>query len=320
MYDRQINADVAQKKLETEKELLGMKAQLGIGGSGGGTTMAVYKMLKQRYPDADDMTLLRIAQNKVSTDLTVDPTTGMMNPMSGALQSNAAMSNAKQTGQNMSDFDWKPRTAGEEERQKKKAQQQGAWNEKATQASNLDTMFSNAENLLKTDAPSGSWLGAGWSNLKSGTGFSDEQTQADSALEALGPAATLNIPRMEGPQSDADRLLYQKAAGDLANKTKARGDRLKAIETIRALNHKYSGGQNWSPDFDPSMSMAPNSNLPPSLPPQTLQNDNAALGAVKEGDFIQPNANPNLPKEGATATNPKTKQRIIFRNGQWVPL
>lgn len=69
----------------------------GLGGRGG-TTMAMYQLLKQQYPEADDMTLIRLAQNKISQDLTIDPATGKVTPMTGAPAASGQMKAAESAG------------------------------------------------------------------------------------------------------------------------------------------------------------------------------------------------------------------------------
>lgn len=71
-------------------------------------------------------------------------------------------------------------------------------------------------------------------------GQSTEQSQADARLQALAGQLTGMMPRFEGPQSDADRLLYQQMAGDIANPMKPIETRLAALDTIETLQKKYS--------------------------------------------------------------------------------
>ena len=48
-----------------------------------------------------------------------------------------------------------------------------------------------------------------------------------------------NVPRMEGPQSDADRKLYQQMAADVANPLVPVASRQAALKTLQELNSKY---------------------------------------------------------------------------------
>jgi len=71
-------------------------------------------------------------------------------------------------------------------------------------------------------------------------GIPTDKSKADGQLRVIGGALTSNIPRMEGPQSDADRLLYQQSAADVANPNKPYQTRMAALETVIGLNEKYA--------------------------------------------------------------------------------
>jgi hypothetical protein len=71
-------------------------------------------------------------------------------------------------------------------------------------------------------------------------GIPTDKSKADGQLRVIGGALTSNIPRMEGPQSDADRLLYQQSAADVANPNKPYQTRMSALETVIGLNEKYA--------------------------------------------------------------------------------
>jgi hypothetical protein len=65
---------------------------------------------------------------------------------------------------------------------------------------------------------------------------------ADAAaqLETLGGWMTSNVPRMEGPQSDADAKIYKQMAGQVADRTMPTSVRIKALETLETLQDKYA--------------------------------------------------------------------------------
>jgi len=48
-------------------------------------------------------------------------------------------------------------------------------------------------------------------------GYATEGSIASSRLEPIAAMITMTVPRFEGPQSEADRKFYERAAGDLAN-------------------------------------------------------------------------------------------------------
>ena len=48
------------------------------------------------------------------------------------------------------------------------------------------------------------------------------------------------MPKMSGPQSDKDVLLYREMAGRIGDTTIPTAQRLKALETVEALHGKYA--------------------------------------------------------------------------------
>ena len=72
-------------------------------------------------------------------------------------------------------------------------------------------------------------------------GHSTDAGDAAAALKALGGALTLKMPRMEGPQSDADRLLYTQMAGSLGDPSVPTSQKKTAIATIREIQERYAG-------------------------------------------------------------------------------
>ena len=114
---------------------------------------------------------------------------------------------------------------------------EGASEKKYIQAPQIETYLQEAEKLLPAATSGGAATFA-----RDAAGFFGSATSGsgnDAQLDVIGAALTAGVPRMEGPQSNYDVALYQKAAGDLANSSKPRETRLKAIETIRNLNNKY---------------------------------------------------------------------------------
>ena len=82
--DSNMQRKLQQAHIETYKALAA---------SGGlkGQTSALWNQLKQQYPNADPMFLLRLAQNKVGTNLTADPNTGTVDDMTGAAEGLGAL-------------------------------------------------------------------------------------------------------------------------------------------------------------------------------------------------------------------------------------
>lgn len=124
---------------------------------------------------------------------------------------------------------------------------QGAIDKKIIQAPIIEGYLKQAEALLP-----GATSGGASTLYRDAAAFAGNATKGsniDSQLDVIGAALTSGVPRMEGPQSNYDVQLYQKAAGDLANPKKPRETRIAAIKTIREINDRYSqqGGGEQSP-------------------------------------------------------------------------
>jgi hypothetical protein len=108
---------------------------------------------------------------------------------------------------------------------------------KGSNAQTVTGMLDIAEPLI--DVSTGSGLGAATDKVAAFFGKSLDGAQAIASLKTLEGQLIAQMPRMEGPQSDADRLLYQQAAGAIADATVPRETRKAAIKTIRQLQEKY---------------------------------------------------------------------------------
>lgn len=99
-------------------------------------------------------------------------------------------------------------------------------------------LLDKAEKLL--DSATGSYLGAGYDVAAQAFGRSTKGAQATAQLKALEGSLMLAQPRMEGPQSNADVLLYRQMAGQIGDSTVPAETRRAAIRTIRELQEKYA--------------------------------------------------------------------------------
>jgi hypothetical protein len=72
------------------------------------------------------------------------------------------------------------------------------------------------------------------------SGIPTNKSAADAQLRVISGALTSNMPRMEGPQSNADVALYKQSAADVANSNLPYQTRMKALETVIGLNEKYA--------------------------------------------------------------------------------
>lgn len=132
----------------------------------------------------------------------------------------------------------------------------------------------------------GSAFGAAWDASNAAFGRSTQGAQANASLRTIAGQLTSRMPRMEGPQSNADVQMYKEMAGDLANESLPVETRQAAAQTILSLQQKY---------------------LPQNQGGNSLQTTQRVV---------------DTPRGSATvrrARNPQTGQTLILVNGQWVP-
>lgn len=109
--------------------------------------------------------------------------------------------------------------------------------ERSRDAQSTLNLLNEAEKILP-DA-TGSGVGRLIDASAGAVGVSTEGAQATARLQTIAGQLTSRMPRMQGPQSDKDVLLYKQMAGDLANPSLPVATRTAALQTIRALNEKY---------------------------------------------------------------------------------
>jgi len=91
-------------------------------------------------------------------------------------------------------------------------------------------------------------------------GKSTEGADAAAQLDTIAGWMTSNVPRMQGPQSDKDVLLYKQMAGDVSNRSLPASRRLAALDTLEKLQSKYADiNQSGGAPAKPSAS-TPNTN------------------------------------------------------------
>lgn len=87
-------------------------------------------------------------------------------------------------------------------------------------------------------------------------GVGTEGADAGGKLDAIGGQLVMAQPRMEGPQSDADRQLYERMAGDVANASKPISVRLAALDQIQRMAENYRSGYWAPPGYKPPATQA----------------------------------------------------------------
>jgi len=110
---------------------------------------------------------------------------------------------------------------------------------KTANAKTVISLLDEADKLLPNST--GSLVGTGVDMGLGAVGVATKGAKSVAQLKAIEGQLIASMPRMEGPQSDSDRLLYQKAAGDLANPMAPVATRQAASGTIRKLQERYTG-------------------------------------------------------------------------------
>jgi hypothetical protein len=102
----------------------------------------------------------------------------------------------------------------------------------------LKAGIASARELIPKATASGA--GAMLDNAAAFFGKSTDGADAAAQLDTIAGWMTSNVPRMQGPQSDKDVLLYKQMAGDVANRNLPASRRLAALDTLEKLQGKYA--------------------------------------------------------------------------------
>jgi hypothetical protein len=122
---------------------------------------------------------------------------------------------------------------------------QGGIEKKAIGAGNVLDIISIAEPLI--DVATGSTAGAATDAVAGFFGKSLKGAQATAQLRALEASLILAQPRMEGPQSNADALRYEQAAGQIGDPKIPRDTKKAALTVIKQLQSKYKQAAGQAP-------------------------------------------------------------------------
>lgn len=116
---------------------------------------------------------------------------------------------------------------------------QGAIEKKGINSTGVLKKLDLAEPLI--DAATGSLAGAARDKLAAAFGEAPKGAQAIAQLKVLQADLMLSMPRMEGPQSDRDTMLYREAAGQLGDEKTPAAIKKAAVSTIRRIQEQYAG-------------------------------------------------------------------------------
>ena len=99
-------------------------------------------------------------------------------------------------------------------------------------------LVNTAERILREQA-SGGFFRAGADFAARSVGASTESSRASSQLKVIAASMVMNMPRLEGPQSDRDVKLYQEMAGQVGDTTLPVDDRKAALQVIKEIHRRY---------------------------------------------------------------------------------
>ena len=106
-------------------------------------------------------------------------------------------------------------------------------------AQNVLSLTQQAEQILSSGKATGSGIGSLLDTGASWFGVSTEGAQSTAQLSTVAGQLVAQMPRMEGPQSDADVKMYKQMAGELNNASLPVATRMAALRQMQALNEKY---------------------------------------------------------------------------------
>ena len=111
--------------------------------------------------------------------------------------------------------------------------------QKIDDATEVLSLLDTAEALLP--GATSSYAGTAIDEAARVVGMGTSGAQSGARLKALEGALISKMPKMSGPQSDKDVLLYKQMAGQIGDSTMPASTRKAAIETIREMNRRYAG-------------------------------------------------------------------------------
>lgn len=128
---------------------------------------------------------------------------------------------------------------------------------KAKNLENLPTLISRAKSVLKGEnvdetgavtkapLPTQSFGGSIIDAVGGFVGKTPQGAAQADRLKVIGGAMVLAMPRMEGPQSDADTKLYREMAGKVGDDTVSIERRLAALDEVEKIYSKYNKTSGW---------------------------------------------------------------------------
>ena len=115
---------------------------------------------------------------------------------------------------------------------------QGEIQKKGSNSQTVTGLVGDARKILK--GATGSLGGTAIDRMAGAAGISTPGARATAKLRVIQAGLMTNMPRMEGPQSDADVKLYQEAAAQVGDPTVPTETRAAALDTIEEIQKRYA--------------------------------------------------------------------------------
>jgi hypothetical protein len=131
---------------------------------------------------------------------------------------------------------------------KARGQRTATGEKKVAEADDAIALLKEAEQLLAV--ATGGYVGAKADEFAAAFNKSSKGAEANAQLNVIAPKLIGLVPRFEGPQSDADRRLYENAAGDLGNPNKPVSVRLAAARMMMKM-YQQTANKKQSADGQP---------------------------------------------------------------------
>jgi hypothetical protein len=153
---------------------------------------------------------------------------------------------------------------------------------KGANAQTVNSMLDEATALIPKST--GSRIGSGVDTVESWFGSTNEGAKSVAQLKVIEAGLMANMPRMEGPQSDRDVLLYQQAAGQLGDPNVPNEIKQAAVATIRNIQNRYASRAVGA--AAPAAVGVPQ--IAPSAAPMQIKSDSDYESLPSGSEFIAP--------------------------------
>jgi hypothetical protein len=114
-------------------------------------------------------------------------------------------------------------------------------NQKIRDGKDVLSLLDEAEGIV--DKATGSGIGAAYDAASRLVGHSADGAPEAAQMKVISGVLVSKMPKMTGPQSDADVKLYKEMAGQIGDSTIPAAEKKAAMKTIRILNQKYADQQ-----------------------------------------------------------------------------